>query len=431
MKNRIIRWGSEAFWVLAGQFAAAIGGLLGIKILTAVLTPNDFGRFSIASTIIVLVGTNIFGPLGQGLTRYWSLINDRNDFRQYCHVALTFTKNIFFVITAASTVAGAILYLSGGFLWSALLALASVAGALGGWIGIRLSVLMAARKRKHVAFFNTVMALTRPLLAAIVIMCFWRGAEGAVLGILLASLVLALFVERFYRDAEKRRIDELAYTADSSRARDIGREVLTFSSPFYLWSIFAWANQSCDRWALLSFHGGDVVGAYSVIAQLAFYPLVFGSGFLSSFFIPIAYERAGELQSKERMRAGYIILLIMVLLYVAGASLILILFYVFQKELVLIVSNDSYLAYSHFLPLVTMAWSLYYLGQVLSGFGLLANRPGLYVKPIITCGALAVILSFCLSYYLGVIGVIYALGLSGLLFSIWNAYIAVRLIRSH
>jgi len=64
-------------WVFAGQVGVAIGGLAGVKIMTYLLSPNEFGRFSIANTIILLFGSNIFGPLGQGLMRYWSISQHR------------------------------------------------------------------------------------------------------------------------------------------------------------------------------------------------------------------------------------------------------------------------------------------------------------------------------------------------------------------
>jgi len=44
MRNRLLQLGSEAFWFFGGQ----VGGLIGIKILTHLLTPYEFGRLPIS-----------------------------------------------------------------------------------------------------------------------------------------------------------------------------------------------------------------------------------------------------------------------------------------------------------------------------------------------------------------------------------------------
>ena len=92
MKLNYFRIGSEASWVFGGQIGVAIGGLVGIKVLTHLLSPDEFGRFSIASTVILFVGANIFGPLGQGLMRYWSIVQDRNDLDNYIFISRKYIR---------------------------------------------------------------------------------------------------------------------------------------------------------------------------------------------------------------------------------------------------------------------------------------------------------------------------------------------------
>ena len=68
---RIFRLRSEALWVFIGQLGMALGLLFGIKILTHFLDPLEFGRLALANTVVLLVGTNLFGPFGQGFMRFW------------------------------------------------------------------------------------------------------------------------------------------------------------------------------------------------------------------------------------------------------------------------------------------------------------------------------------------------------------------------
>jgi hypothetical protein len=85
--------------------------------------------------------------------------------------------------------------------------------------------------------------------------------------------------------------------------------------------------------------------------------------------------------------------------------------------------------YSTYLPWLTGAWALYYLGQMFAGFGLLANKPGLYITPIIVSGVLVTLLSFLLSSIYGVLGVVWAIGVSGAVYALWAFMVSFSLIR--
>ena len=118
----------------------------------------------------------------------------------------------------------------------------------------------------------------------------------------------------------------------------------------------------------------------------------------------------------------------MVLIYIGGAVLLVTIFYFFHYQLVLLISNEKYADFSYLLPMLTIAWSLYYLGQMLTGFGMLVNKPNLYILPIIISGTMATFLTFFLSLKFSITGVIVALGITGVFFSAWCLIIAKRLI---
>jgi O-antigen/teichoic acid export membrane protein len=430
LRDSIFRIGSEAFWVFGGQVGVALGGLVGIKILTHLLSPYEFGRFSIANTIILLVGVNIFGPLGQGLMRYWSIVQYQNDLKNYVGESAKFIKLLFYFSGILAIFIGLITFFSHWRDWTWIILLALISGAFTGWAGIRLSILVAARKRQYVSIFNILTAFSKPVAAGVLVLSLALQADIAVLGFLIVACASAIIAESRFRSLSEQRLPSLKIDDHHLDNSDLGKSILSFSAPFFIWSVFAWAYQSCDRWALLTFQGADTVGAYSVIAQLAFYPLVFGSGFLSNFFIPIAYQRAGGLQSPNAIDSGNNVLIIMVLLYVAGAALLVLTFHFFHRELVLLISNEKYIEYSYLLPLLTAAWSFYYFGQILSGFGFLVNKPKIYILPIVSSGILATAMTFFLVFKLGVIGLIWALGISGLFYTGWCLIIAKRLMTS-
>jgi len=51
----------------------------------------------------------------------------------------------------------------------------------------------------------------------------------------------------------------------------------------------------------------------------------------------------------------------------------------FHNKLILLISNVKFAEFSFLLPWVTGAWGLFYLGQVLSNFGMLANKTSVYI----------------------------------------------------
>ena len=57
-------------------------GLLGVKLLTNILGPSQFGKLSLANTVVSLISTNLlFGPLGQGLMRFWAISKNKGDLK--------------------------------------------------------------------------------------------------------------------------------------------------------------------------------------------------------------------------------------------------------------------------------------------------------------------------------------------------------------
>jgi uncharacterized membrane protein YjjP (DUF1212 family) len=63
-----------------------------------------------------------------------------------------------------------------------------------------------------------------------------------------------------------------------------------------------------------------------------------------------------------------------------------------------------------------------------AGFGLLANRPDVYMIPIIFSGLLVTVLSFVLSSRYGVPGVVWAIAAAGLVYALWSLKISFFLI---
>jgi len=417
-------------WVFVGQLGIALGVLAGMKILTQVLDPLEFGRLALANTIVLLIGTNLFGPLGQGFMRFWSISLERAQGHEFADTSNRYAGFLMLLMVAAGLAAFLFISLTRWADWSGLVGISIIVGALTGYLGLRLSVFLAARKRKIVALSNTATAFLKPLIAVLLAFLVVPSAEWVMWGYLGATLIVAGPIECIYRGDLGLGRQSPVFKEEPPRAhRPLGKDILSFSWPFCVWGVFGWIHQSCDRWSLQAFHGQDVVGAFSIISILASYPLLFGANVASNLFIPIAYQRAGERESQPALQSAHRVLFLMVGLFVLWACVVIMVFALFHKDIVLVLSNFKYVAFSNLLPGLTAAWGFFYLGQVFSGFGLLARRPVTYILPIIVCSVLAATATLFLSRSGGAEGVVWGLFISGFAYAVWFAGIGLSLAR--
>ena len=422
---------SEALWVFFGQTGTALGVLLGVKILTHILNPLEFGRLSLANTIVILIGINLFGPISQGLMRFWSISLERGEKDTFVSAARQLSRLLIFILLIISLIFPILLFFTPWIDWMALLTISLITGAITGWYGIKISILTAARKRKFISIINTANAFGKPIIASIFILLIAAKARWAMLGYLLTFIAAIYVLEKYYGKVLKTKDKPLGKPiSDKKKCYRLMREILSFSGPFVIWGLFSWIHQSCDRWSLQAYHGAEVVGAFSVITYLALYPLIFGSGFLSTLFMPIAYDRAGGLFSYQSVRSANKILLVMTGIYGVGALLLVSFYSIFYQQLVLLISNPGYIRYAHLLPWLTVSWAFFYLGQMVLGFGFLLNKPRVYILPILVSAAVAASSTFYLSSISGPPGVVLGLGISGFVYALWCMVIAKRLLRS-
>lgn len=411
-------------WIFAEQVGTAIAGLFGVKLLTNILGPSEFGIFILANTVVVLVSVNfLFGPLGQGLMRVWSISQGRGDLGTFYAVSRMFEK---YIIIISIIVAIVLVFISvniKGRNWAILLAFSMMAGITSGCLGLRLSVFTAARKRKWVSLLNIGNTVLKPLIAVGFILLIKKNATWAMVGYLVATFIIMLFAERFYN----RIVSNTVYSTlmKNNILSSIKKDIISFSWPFAMWGIFNWIYASCDKWALQAYHGVEVVGAFAVVSQLAISSLVYSYNFLNSLFVPIAFQRAGDLNNNQNIISANKILVIMTIIYILGIIILILLFSVFHYPLVLLISNIQFADLSFLLPWLTFAWSLFYIGQILSNFGMLANQPQVYIMPKIVSAIVAGICTFYLSNKIGSAGVVYGLIIAGIIYALWCGIIAV------
>jgi len=392
------------------------------------MTPVEYGKLAIANTIVLFIGANIFGPLGQGLMRFWSINNEKGNLIEYLLISKQMIVYLFSGILLIS-----LLFLTASFFtrlnnWSVIGTIAILLGALTGWMGVRTNMLMAARNRQAVALVNSISAFLKPAVASILVLSMTSSACVVMAGFLVTTVLIVWSLER-YNSKFIRLIckDPSKKIYDKQNSNEIYKEIINFSWPFFIWGIFSWVHQSSDRWAIQIYQGSDVLGGYSVIAQLALFPIVLGSGFLSTFFLPIAYDRGGALTTLDSIKSANKIIVTMIVLYLICTAILIGIFSLYHRQIVILISNKHYADFSNLLPGLTVAWAFFFLGQMLSGFGLLANKPKAYIAPVLVSGLSAAFFTFYFVSIKGPPGAVIGLCIAGFIYASWFLVIAFRL----
>jgi len=91
-EGRLHRISFEVLWLVLGHLCVVLGGLVGVRVLTQVLSPAAYGELALGLAAAAFVGQIIFGPLSNGASRYYSVAVSRRQINGYTVVL----KNFFF-----------------------------------------------------------------------------------------------------------------------------------------------------------------------------------------------------------------------------------------------------------------------------------------------------------------------------------------------
>jgi len=119
----------------------------------------------------------------------------------------------------------------------------------------------------------------------------------------------------------------------------------------------------------------------------------------------------------------------MVGVYIVAIAILIILFTNFHYQLMLLISNVRFARFSFLLPWLTVVWGLFFLGQVLFPFVSVVNKPRSYILPKLVSSGVAVMATFYLSLKIGPVGVVWGLGLAGLIYAMWCGGIILKLLK--
>lgn len=425
IKAHTQKFGRELLQVGMGQAFAALGGLLGVRLLTQVMTPASYGELALGMTFLVLSQQMVMGPISGSFARFFPVAHETHDLSAYFNSvkrSLLKASGIIALLCGAVLV---LILLAGYQNWTGLLLLSFLFTLISSFNIVLDNIQNAARHRVVVAWHQGISQWLRFVVASGLILIFGSMSIYAMLGYLISAILVIL--SQYYFFKKKLLNSEEYLEGDSSLPGKNDWDILMtrYAQPFFLWGIFTWAQMSSDRWALQVFHSSSDVGLYTVLYQLGYYPISLLTGIFVQFVTPILFRRAGSGKHDDRLKSVHTTTNHLVTAAFGFTGLAVILAWILRDVIFSLLVSSGFREVSYLLPWMVLSGGLFATGQICSLTALNNNEPYKLLKPKITTGVLGTILNVVGAYLYGIVGVVFAGVTFSAIYLIW-VYILFR-----
>lgn len=416
--ERLCRLLKESILVVLGQGMAVAGALVGVRLMTGLLSPSEYGELALGMTVAALINLTVLGPLYNGVTRFYAPAQEKDDLGGYLHAVgrLLISATGIIIILILPTVSG--LLIAGRMEWIALAVAAFILSIISGYNLIVNGIQNAARNRIIVALHQGIETWGRFLCAAGLML--WLGATStiAMIGYAIAAILTLGSQSVFLHKVVTGNIEE---GENKNHWMD---QIWTYSWPFATWGIFAWLQMASDRWALGLVGTLEDVGRYAVLYQLGYYPMSVVTGMATQLFAPIFYQRAGD-GTDSRRNTNVNTLSWRVTwstLGVTGSTFVLAFFS--HRQIFHLFVAEEYTSVSHLLPWMLLAGGVFAASQSIS-LGLMSRMKThtLNMAKIMTA-LLGTTFNFAGAYWYGVAGLVMAAILFSAVDFVWMVLIS-------
>lgn len=408
---------AEVVWVLAGQAGTVAGSLALLRLLTTLMSPEEYGRLALGLTLAGLVGQTVTGGLANALGRFRSIAVEAGDLDGFLSASRTLALRAAGWILIGGALLTVCLYLAGRSDWAWLSAWTVPFAVLSGWSSMLAALQAAARRRAVVASCAALEQWLRLPLAWALSLAFGAGAPTVIAAFAAASGVAVVIQRGLVRETPPDR---------PPSEREWKGRITAFARPFSMFGPFTWLQQSSDRWSLETFARTRDVGAYAVLFQIGYAPIAMVSGLAMAVLGPVLYQRAGEADSIERMRHVRTVVDRLCLGILAVTSLGVVAAAVFHRPIFALLVGPEFRDVSSSLAWLFAAGGLFAAGQVLS-IGIMAEvEPHRLLVPKIATALVGTALNVVGALWAGVAGVAVASAIFGLVYLIWIAILSRR-----
>jgi hypothetical protein len=348
-------------------------GFVSLKIFTNLLEPDKYAFIALMMSLGAWIWTGVYQPINQGVLRFYSEA-ERCGWRDWLVSEVLSTEVKFLkILSTVLIITIVILYvLDDNFNLMLLISFSTFLGVSYGVTHGFISLFLSVRKRKHVAFIQSMDGLLRLSFAVVFFYVFSKSelalASGVVMGgLCLVALLILLFRKALHSHSQIRSDGQL-----QSRPKEISLYKSYTRQMLGVMTLNA-SVLNLDKWLLFLIFGTVVTGKYAAL----FVPAVAMAALIYFFFEMVSFPIIFQAKSQElRSRVLSMTTFAYVLIYVA-----VIVFLIFWGEQLLALLTTAQIAReSDAFILLVLACGLINLGRLMMAVGLHINQPSKYNK---------------------------------------------------
>ena len=416
-RNRYIKVFKEFSWIAFGQFLTVIGSLFGIRLLTSLLSNEQYGELALAMTIGTFLYLTIFGPISNGVYRYFSLATKKNDTNNYLKAIQKIILYTSFFIFIFALVVIFILKIIGYSQMINLTIVSLLFGILSGYTVILNGIESASRNRRLVAFHKSLAIWLRFIFAGLFILSFGVSSTNAMLGQAIAIMII-LFSQILFLSKRIKNKKDLNLLNKTSQ-KEWQSKIYRFSWPYASWSILAWGNNSSAKWGLEFFSGNVFVGFYAVLYQLGFYPMQLIIGLFTNFLTPFYYDKVEDGKNKVKLKNIFSLGIFIYLLIVSILSIPVIISFNYHEFIFKLFVDSKFSNFSFLLGPLMLASLIKNSTSLISLLFQAKGDVKSLVVPNNILDFIGILLSILGAYYQGIIGIVFAYLIYSLIYLLW------------
>ncbi len=411
----------EFIWIIFGQGISILGALVGIKVLTSLLIPAEYGKLALGMSVTTFIAVAGIGPLTGGIVRYFAPARQERNLPSYFIAVRELVGKVTFGMIIFSLISILIVLITGQREYLIFVLGALSVAFLDNVQNMINGIQNAARARSLVAFHSVLASWGKFIFAALLIIFIWDSSVMAIWGYSLGLFIVILSQIYFIRKKLIKNIN--IHEATRDKVRDFKTKIFSQSWPVALWGLLSSIYLISDRWSLELFSSTTNVGVYVALFQLGSFPIRIIVNNFTSLIVPIYYEKAGNALDKERLMNVYRLVAKTSLIAFFIFIIFIILTGIYQQNLIFyfLGKRDTYLTNSYILPWIALSASMTNLSNILCFGFKVSNKIRLMVKPFVLSTIIGIISVSSGAYFWGLNGVIVGITLESTIKIIWTS----------
>jgi O-antigen/teichoic acid export membrane protein len=273
---------SDGFWVAIAQLASALGALATVRVLTEILTPDQFGILALALGAITFAQALFCTPSLQALLRYYPDFKIRGRAADLCETTkrIILRQTLYLIAFGMTT---SVLGYQAFAVPLLTIVLISMFLLIEMWRSYEITLFNPNRMQKQFAAVMTLDAVLRAPLAWIFVHITGFGVEAVLLAFIFASTLTATIAQISFPKGG-------GHSDSRNESLWLERQIRTFSLPILPLAVIVWSYGTLDRYVIAGMLGSGQAGIYAAAYGLVSRPLVMTAQVLEQTIRPAYYE---------------------------------------------------------------------------------------------------------------------------------------------